>query len=68
MLPVPVFVDFPGGSDGKESACNAICLQCGRPEFDSWVGKIPWRRDGNLLEHSYLENPHGQRRLGGYSP
>ena len=23
MLPVPVFLDFPGGSDGKESACNA---------------------------------------------
>ena len=20
------------------------CLQCGRPRFDSWVGKIPWRR------------------------
>ena len=19
-------------------------LQCGRPEFDPWVGKIPWRR------------------------
>ena len=22
-----------------------ICLQCRRPRFDSWVGKIPWRRD-----------------------
>ena len=21
-----------------------IHLQCGRPGFDSWVGKIPWRR------------------------
>ena len=21
-----------------------ICLQCGRPGFDPWVGKIPWRR------------------------
>ena len=21
-----------------------ICLQCGRPGFDLWVGKIPWRR------------------------
>ena len=27
-------------SAGKESACNA----CRRPRFDSWVGKIPWRR------------------------
>ena len=30
---------FPGGSDGKESACNA-----GELGFDPWVGKIPWRR------------------------
>ena len=22
-----------------------ICLQCGRPGFDPWVRKIPWRRD-----------------------
>ena len=22
-----------------------ICLQCKRPWFDSWVGKIPWRKD-----------------------
>ena len=22
-----------------------ICLQCGRSGFDSWVGKIPWRRE-----------------------
>ena len=21
-----------------------ICLQCGRPGLDPWVGKIPWRR------------------------
>ena len=21
------------------------CLQCGRPGFDPWVGKIPWRRE-----------------------
>ena len=31
---------FPGCSAGKESACN-----CGRPGFDPWVGKIPWRRE-----------------------
>ena len=22
-----------------------ICLQCGRPGFNPWVGKISWRRD-----------------------
>ena len=31
--------DFPGGSGGQRA-----CLQCGRPGFDPWVGKIPWRR------------------------
>ena len=32
---------FPGGSAGKE-----FCLLlCGRPGFDPWVGKIPWRRE-----------------------
>ena len=31
---------FPGGSDGKESACSAGDL----PGFNSWVGKMPWKR------------------------
>ena len=30
--------DFPDSSVGKESACR-------RPQFDTWVGKIHWRRD-----------------------
>ena len=30
---------FPGGSAGKESACNA------GPGFNPWVGKIPSRRE-----------------------
>ena len=25
--------------------------------FNPWVGKIPWRRDGNPLQYSCLENP-----------
>ena len=24
---------------------SSICLQCGRPEFDPWIGRIPWRRE-----------------------
>ena len=31
---------FPDSPVGKESACNA-----GDPGSNSWVGKIPWRRD-----------------------
>ena len=49
-----------------------ICLKYGRPGFDPWIGKIPWRRAwqlrGNPLQYSCLENPHGQRSLAGYSP
>ena len=45
-------VDFPGGSDGK-----SICLQCGRPGFDPWVGKIHWRKKWQPLQYSCLENP-----------
>ena len=22
----------------------SVCLQCGRPGFDPWVGKMPWGR------------------------
>ena len=36
--------------------------------MDPWVGKIPWRRAGNPLLYSCLDNPHGQRSLEGYSP
>ena len=37
---------FPCGSAGKESACKkeSTC-NVGRPGFDPWVGKIPWRRE-----------------------
>ena len=38
--PITSNLGFPGSSAGKESACNA-----GDPRFNSWVGKIPWRRD-----------------------
>ena len=41
----------PGGSDGKESACNAD-----DPGFDPWVRKKPGRRHGNPLQCSCLEN------------
>ena len=33
-------LDFPGGSDGKESAHN-----CRKPRFNPWVGKILWRKE-----------------------
>ena len=42
-----------------------ICLQCGRPGFNLWVGKIPWRRawqptPGFLPgESPWMEEPKG---------
>ena len=39
-----------------------------RPGIDPWVGRILWRRRGNPLQYSCLENHHGQRGLTDYSP
>ena len=44
-LPTPVFLGFPGGSDGRR-----ICLQCGEPGFHPWVGKT-WRRAWQATGH-----------------
>ena len=49
---------FPGGSDGKESACNA----------GDQVWKIPWRREW-LPTPVFLPGEfQGQKSLMGYSP
>ena len=62
-LPTPVFMGFPGGSDGKESACNARNLGS-----VPGLGRYPGRRHDNPLQYSFLENPHGQKNLASYSP
>ena len=54
---------FPGGSVGKEAACNVGDLGS-IPE----LGRSPGGENGNLCQYSCLENPHGQRSLRGYSP
>ena len=43
---------FPGGSDGKVSACNAGDLA----SIPVW-GRSPGEGNGNPLQHSCLENP-----------
>ena len=45
-----------------------IHLQCERPGFDPWVGKIPWRRKWQLTPVFLPGESHGQRSLAGYSP
>ena len=50
---------FPGGSVGKESAC-----QCRRLEFSPWVGKMPWRRKWQPI---LAQKIPGTEEPGGYS-
>ena len=45
-----------------------IRLQCGRPGFDPWVGKIPWRRKWLHPPVFLLGEFHGQKILAGYHP
>ena len=42
---------FPGGSDGKESACNA-----GDPDSVPGSGRSPGEVNGSQLQYSCLEN------------
>ena len=57
------YTAFSVVSDSKESACNA-------EDLGSIPGleRPPGGEHGNLLHYSFLENPHGQRSLVGYSP
>ena len=54
---------FPGGSDGKESACNVEDLS-----LIPGLGKSPGGGHGNPLQYSCLNNPHEQKSLASYSP
>ena len=42
-----------------------ICLHWRKPGFDSWVGKIPWRRAWQPTPVSLPGESHGQRSPGG---
>ena len=60
MHSLSVCKDFPGGSDSKES-CNA-----GGMDLIPGLGRSSWWGHGDPLQHSCLENPHGQRSLEDY--
>ena len=47
---------FPGGSASKESACNEKDLG-----LIPGLGSSPGEGNGNPLQFSCLENPHGQQ-------
>ena len=50
---------FPGGSDGKESACNA-----GDLGSIPGSGRSPGEENGNPLQYSCLENPMDREAMG----
>ena len=58
---------FPGSSDSNESACSVGDLGSipvlGRSLY--WEDPL---EDGNPLQYSRLENPHGKRSLADFSP
>ena len=62
LRPYCKFGGFPDGSDGKESACSV-----GDLGSVPGLGRSPGGGNGNPLQYSCLENPHGQRSLEGYS-
>ena len=51
-LPTPVFLGFPGGSDGKESTCNAEDLGS-----IPWLGRSLGGGNGNPFQYFYWKNP-----------
>ena len=57
---------FPGGTSGKEPACQ--CRRLKRPSFNPWVRKTPWRRKWQPTPVFLSGESHGQRSLVGYSP
>ena len=62
-LLLPAAFNISYSSDGK-----SICLQCRRPGFDPWVGKIPWRRKWQPTPVFLPGKSHGSQSLLGYCP
>ena len=54
---------FPGGSDSKESTCNA-----GLQSLGSLGWEDPWRMERLPTPVFWAGEFHGQRTLAGYSP
>ena len=62
---VYLFLNLPRWLSSKESACQ--CRRGRRHGFNSWVGKMPWRRKWQLTPVFLLGKSHWQRSLAGYS-
>ena len=53
-----LMLGFPGGASGKEHTCQ--CKRCKRHGFDTWAGKIPWRRAQQPTPIFLPGESHGQ--------
>ena len=67
-LSFPFRWGFPGGTIGKESACQCRRLKRFLGGFDSWVGKIPWRSKWPPTPVFLPEKFHGRWSLACHSP
>ena len=63
---IDTWMGFPGGTVGKESACQSRRHK--RQRFIPWVRKIPWRRKWQLALVFLSREFHRQRSLAGPSP
>ena len=59
------FQDFKGGLL-QWLKWQRVCLQCRRPGFSPWVGKIPWRKQWQPTPVLLPRESHEQRRLTGF--
>ena len=63
---VPRALGFAGGARGKEFVCQ--CRSRKRRGFDSWVGKIPWKRAWQPTPVFLAGESLWTEELAGYSP
>ena len=66
LISSQVLKGFPGGASDKEPACQGRRHK--RLRFDSWVGKIPWRRARQPTLVFLLGESHRCGSLADYSP
>ena len=60
------YTGFPGGSVVKNLPANAGGIR--NTGSTPGSGRSPGESNGNPLQYSYLENPHGERSLAEYGP
>ena len=68
----PISCSSPSGVDWASVVAQMVKnrLQCGRPGFDPWVRKIPWRRAWQPTpvflpgESPWTEEPGGLQSMG----